>query len=112
MSIFTPIADSQLLTVIQSSQRVALPTTPVGRLAMSVIMNVQSNDEQITARFGDDTVTVSASNGYVVAPKGQTTGNERIVGVPHGATHVAFIATGTGGAEKKIHVTFGDLISG
>jgi len=115
MSVFTPTEDSQAVTVTTTSQAIALSGSKRARKALSIVnMNYT---KIVYARFGDSSVTVSASNGYVVSAPIVITntllnviGKEKIIGIPHGVTHVAFITTGAG-SSVDIQVTEGDLLS-
>ncbi len=107
MSIFTPCEDGVTVNVTTTSQAIALSGSRRARKALS-ITNLGGSNVPVFARFGDGSVTVSAANGYLVAPTTQAQGDEKVIGVPHGVTHVAFISTG----NKDLKVTEGDLISG
>lgn len=114
MSIFTPTEDSVTLNVTTTSQRIALSGARGARKALSVV-NIGTYNQYVYVRFGDSSVTASAANGYVVSPHIEVTniliavrGGEKIIGIPHGVTHVAIIGSG----DATIQVTEGDLISG
>jgi hypothetical protein len=105
--VFTPTEDSQAVNVSNSSQRLALSSARSLRKALSFV-KADTGDFYVYARFGDSTVTVSASDGYPVVVIGQATGVEKVIGIPSGVTHVALI-TGSG-TPKNVQVTEGVLL--
>lgn len=107
-SIFTPIDDSVTVSVTTTSQAVALSSAHRARKVLS-IATLGGSDTVVYARFGDSSITVSTTNGYPVSSVGQAIGEEKLIGIPHGVTHVAFVVAGSG-SNKNIQLTEGDLL--
>lgn len=116
MSVFTPTEESVVVHATNASPRIALSAASKATRMLSIYCDQITGGivPRVYARFGDDSVVASLSNGYpVTIPNLFNTipvQLEKFVGVPSGATHVAFFTEA--GAGVDIRVTEGDLISG
>ena len=103
MSVFAPIADSNVFSLSTSSQRFALSTDPTGPRAIAV-RRLDTGVPIVYMKFGDDTVEASTSDS-MIALIGSTLSEN--YGVPYGATHVAFVVQSS---SVNMNVTEGVLI--
>jgi hypothetical protein len=97
MRAFVPTSDGFTIDGSGGSARAALPNLPSHGAV--VRLRVLFSNGSAHYRFGDNTVTVSSSNGIYQ----ENTDEPAFIGVPNGATHIAVIGSG------PVNVTVGHL---
>jgi hypothetical protein len=106
-SAFGPIGDSEIISLTSSSQRFAIGTTAADNPAIRLI-SLNPSHLAWYIRFGDNSVTVSTTNGMRSVPASQDA--PLILPIPTGATHVAILAEG--GETGDAQLSFGGFSDG
>lgn len=92
---FGPAGDSQIITVTQATQTVAIGTVAAAQPALRLVSAVASiNDLRI--KLGNGAVTASDADAMRVSPG--SVENPTIVPITAGQTHIAIFSEGIGGA--------------
>jgi hypothetical protein len=103
---FGPIGDSAIIGLTTSSQRFALGTLASLNPGVRLIA-LNAFQTAWYVKFGDGTVTVSATDGMRAVPASQDA--PLVLPVPSGATHVAILAEGATGDAQ---ISYGGLLVG